>query len=228
MGSGGECSKELEQHVQSPESLLRLHNYALVLSSPDRADPWIFASLAALGTGASLEQVLRNRSPLSTTATLISNIFISTKTVKSRGPAAPVALAAPLWVGEDHRVASARPLLRGGLWSCPLSSPPPTPLCHLVLPLVAVGWAPESQASGENASQASGMSSHAPQARVPALPLSSVHCRPWGHTPCLQPLMDLEPVTSSGLTSSIHRVEHVALSQPLPSVGQEGLLCVPQ
>lgn len=47
MGSGGECSKQLEQHVQSPESLLRLRNYALVLSSPDRADPWILASLAA-------------------------------------------------------------------------------------------------------------------------------------------------------------------------------------
>lgn len=83
MGSGGECAKQLEQHVQSPGSLLQLHNYVLVVSSPDRAHPWSLASLAALGTGANLEQVRRNSSPLSTTAALVGNLFISMKTVNA-------------------------------------------------------------------------------------------------------------------------------------------------
>lgn len=161
--------------------------------------PGAFASLAALGTGARLEQVLRSGSPLSTTATLVRNM----KTVKARGPAA----RQWLWVLLSRLGKTTGWLLLVpscevgcGLAPCPRHPPHPsaTSCCHKLL----LAGPQNLRPLGENSSQASGMSSHAPQARVPALPLSSVRCRPWGHTPCLQPLMDLEPVTSS--QASLH------------------------
>lgn len=56
LGSGNSLCK-------GPEPLLQLRNCALVFSSPVRVCPWSVASLKALGTGASLEQVLRKRRP---------------------------------------------------------------------------------------------------------------------------------------------------------------------
>lgn len=164
MGSGGECAKQLEQHVQSPGSLLQLHNYVLVVSSPDRAHPWSLASLAALGTGANLEQVRRNSSPLSTTATLVGNLFISMKTVNAG------ALGAPLWIGEDHRVVLLVPSCEVGcgLAPCPRhpAHPSATSCCHELL----LAGPQNRRPLRENSSQASGMSSHARRARVPAGP----------------------------------------------------------
>lgn len=123
-------------------------------------------------------------SPLSTTATLISDIFISVKKMKARGPAA----RQWLWVLLSGLGKTTAWLLLipscevgYGLAPCPRYPPYPsaTSCCH-ELPLAG---SQNLRPLGENSSQASGMSSHAPQASVPAGPLSSVHCRPWATLP---------------------------------------------
>lgn len=180
LGSGNSLCK-------GPEPLLQLRNCALVFSSPVRVCPWSVASLKALGTGASLEQVLRKRHPSFYTATLISNM----KTVKGRGPAAGQRLQVyPFGLGKT--TAWSLLLRLGGLRPrpCPGTPHPRCPRSCQLGPGISGLWVRIPPRLME-------LSSHVPQARVPALSLSSVHCGPCGHTPCLQLLRDLRPVTSS-------------------------------
>lgn len=169
---------------KGPEPLVQLRNCALVFSSPDRVYPWSVASLKALGTGASLEQVLRKRRPSFYTATLISNM----KTVKGRGPAAGQWLQVyPFGLGKT--TAWSLLLLLGGLLPRPCPGTPPTPAAR-----VAVCWAPESQ--GENSSQSHGtVIACAPgQGACSVLVLCPLRAM-WPHS--LQLLRDLRPVTPS-------------------------------
>lgn len=120
----------------------------------------------------------QKKAPSFYTATLISNM----QTVKGRGPAAGQWLQVhPFGLGKT--TAWSLLLLLGGLRPRPcLGTPPPPP--PVLGPGISGLWVRIPPRLME-------LSSHEPQARVPALSLFSVHCGPCGHTPCLQLWRDL-------------------------------------